>query len=229
VHLAIDIPVTVEGGSMALVRILFEDQLARESCPCDPAGINALDRQVVGNHSAAASIAANVTVYGVMAALPLADILDLGAGRTWAEDMMVYAETIAVDTGLQNAVNFIASRPRPRTYAGDPAFLHSGEGYLSFYAGHVSTAFAALSMAAFTMRHRYGEQIWPWVVAGLLATSVGVERIASGHHFPTDVAAAAVAGTTIGIAVPWLHLRRGPARVALTAMGGRGLGIAASF
>jgi membrane-associated phospholipid phosphatase len=58
---------------------------------------------------------------------------------------------------------------------------------------------------------------------------VGFERVASGHHFPTDVAVAAVAGTTIGITVPWLHLRRGPAQVALTGMGGRGLGIAAVF
>jgi membrane-associated phospholipid phosphatase len=229
VHLAVDIPVTVVAGSMGLVRVLFEDQLARKSCPCDPSGLNALDRGTVGNHSEAASVAANVTVYGVMAALPLADLIDLGWGRTWGEDLMVYAETVAVDTALQNATNFIVSRPRPRTYAGDPAFVNSGEGYLSFYAGHVSTAFATLSTAAFTIRHRYGERIWPWVVTALVAGSVGFERVASGHHFPTDVAVAAVAGTTIGITVPWLHLRRGPAQVALTGMGGRGLGIAAVF
>jgi len=229
VHLAVDIPVTVVGGSAGLVRVLFEDQLARKSCPCDPASVNALDRFAVGNHSHAASIAANVTVYGVMAALPLADALDVGWSRTWAEDMMVYAETIAVDTALQNAANFIVARPRPRTYAGDPEFVHSGEGYLSFYAGHVSTAFATLSMAAFTVRQRYGEQVWPWVVAGLLASSVGVERVASGHHFPTDVATAAVAGTAIGITIPWLHLRAGSRRVTLTAMAGRGLGLAGEF
>jgi len=229
VHLAVDVPVTVVAASAGLIRILFEDQLARKSCPCDPAGINALDRGTVGNDSATASVAANVTVYGVMAALPLADLLDVGFGRTWGEDFMVYAETLAIDTALQNATNFIVSRPRPRTYAGDPAFLNSGEGYLSFYAGHVSTAFAMTSAAAFTIRHRHGEQVWPWVVAGVVASSVAVERVASGHHFPTDVAVGAVAGTAIGITVPWLHLRRGPARVTLTAMSGRGLGIAGAF
>src|SRR5205823_4376465 len=98
VRLAIDVPVTVVGGSAGLVRVLFEDRLARKSCPCDPASVNALDRGTVGNHSAAGSLAANLTVYGVMAALPLADVADVGWGRTWAEDMMVYAETIAVDT-----------------------------------------------------------------------------------------------------------------------------------
>ena len=216
-------------GSAALVRVLFEDELARKRCPCDPAGINALDRGTVGNHSTAAGRAADVTVYGVMAALPLADLVDLGFARAWAQDLGVYAETLAIDTALQNATNFIVSRPRPRTYAGDPQYLHSGEGYVSFYAGHVATAFSALSMAAFTISRRYGEQVWPWIVAGLIASSVAVERVASGHHFPTDVAVAAVAGSAIGIAVPWLHLRRGRSPVSITPMAGGGLGLVGHF
>lgn len=227
-RLAVDLPVTIVAGSAGLVRILFKEDLARKSCPCDPAGINALDRGTVGNHSAAAGIAANVTVYGVMAALPLVDLIDLGWGRAWGEDLAVYAETLAISTALQNATNFIVARPRPRTYAGDPDYLGSGEGYLSFYAGHVSTAFAALSTAAFTIRKRYGEQVWPWVVAGLVASSVAVERVASGHHFPTDVGVAALAGTAIGITVPSLHLRRSEG-VAIVPVGTNGLGLAGSF
>jgi membrane-associated phospholipid phosphatase len=227
-HLAVDIPVTVVAGSAALVRVLFEDDLVRKKCPCDPSGINALDRGTVGNHSAAASVAANVTVYGVMAALPLADLVDLGFSRAWAQDLGVYAETLAIDTALQNAANFIVNRPRPLTYAGDPQYLHSGEGYVSFYAGHVATAFASLSMAAFTINRRYGEQVWPWIVAGLIGSSVAVERVASGHHFPTDVAVAAVAGSAIGITVPWLHLRPGRSPVSIVPTAG-GLGLAGRF
>ena len=106
--------------------------------------------------------------------------------RVWARlarNLVVYVEALAVDTALQNATNFIVARPRPRTYAGDPAFVGSAEGYLSFYAGHVSTTFAGLAVAAYTMRKRYGEQVWPWVVGALIASSVAVERVASGHHF----------------------------------------------
>ena len=148
-----------------------------------------------------------------MAALPLADLLDVGFGRTWGEDLMVYAETLAIDTALQNATNFIVARPRPATYAGDPAFLNSGEGYLSFYAGHVSTAFAIdcrwrRSRFAIATASRSGPGSWP----ALVASSVAVERVASGHHFPTDVAVGALVGTGIGITVPWLHLRRAPTR-----------------
>lgn len=228
-HLGVDIPVTVVAGSVGLVRVLFKDSLARKSCPCDPAGINRFDRGTVGNHSAAANIAADITVYGAMGMLPLFDLLDLGWGRVWAEDLMVYAETLAINTALQNAANFITARPRPRSYAGDPDYVGSGEGYLSFYAGHVATAFASLSVAAFTIRKRYGEKIWPWIVAGLIGTSVAVERVASGDHFPTDVAVGAVVGSGIGIAVPWLHLRGGEARVQILPLAGSGLALVGAF
>lgn len=207
-HLAVDIPVTVAAGSAALVRILWRDDLARKSCPCDPAGLNALDRGAVGNRSNAADVAAEVTVYGTMLALPLLDLWDLGSSRALGQDLMVYAEALAVSTALQNALNFSVARPRPRTYAGDPKFVNSGEGYLSFYAGHVATAFTATSVAAFTLQQRYRAGIWPWVAMAVLGGSVSVERVASGHHFPSDVAVAAVAGTAIGTTVPLLHLRR---------------------
>jgi membrane-associated phospholipid phosphatase len=227
-HLAVDIPVTLVGASLGLGRELFKDRLTR-TCPCDPASVNSLDRFATKNHNGAAGIAADVTVYGTMLALPLVDLLDVGAGRAFGEDLVVYLETLAVDTGIQNAVNFIVARPRPRTYAGDPAFLNSGEGYLSFYAGHVSTAFAGLTAAAYTARKRYGEKVWPWIVAGLIGSSVAFERVASGHHFPTDVGAAAVAGTAVGITIPWLHLRRGETRVQIARVGPNGLGLVGAF
>jgi membrane-associated phospholipid phosphatase len=215
---------------VGLVRVFLGDQLARKTCPCDPQAVNALDRDAINNHSHAAGIAADVTVYGTMAALPLLDLLDLGFSRPLAQDLVVYAETIAIDTAVQNAVNFAVARPRPLTYAGDPGSLRSAEGYLSFYAGHVSTAFAALSAASFTLGRRYQARIWPWVVTALVAGSVAFERVASGHHFPTDVAAGAVAGTTIGIVVPWLHARPRVGLVIVTpAIVPGGLGLAGSF
>jgi membrane-associated phospholipid phosphatase len=229
VHLAIDIPLIVVGGAAGLARVLFENKLVHKDCPCDPSGINRLDRWTVEYHSKAASIAADATVYSVLSALPLVNLFALGFGRAWGEDLVVYAEALTVDTALQNATNFIVARPRPRTYAGDPAFVNSGEGYLSFYAGHVSTAFAGLAVAAYTIRKRYGEQVWPWIVGALIASSVAVERVASGHHFPTDVTVAAVVGTGIGIGVSWLHLRRWHTHVQITPVGVHGLGLAGTF
>jgi membrane-associated phospholipid phosphatase len=229
-HLAIDIPVTVVAGSVGLVRVFWEDDLARKSCPCDRTQVNPLDRWTIGYHSYAASVAANVTVYGVMAALPVIDAFDVGMSRAFAEDFVVYAETLAVDTALQNIVNFAVARPRPRSYAGDPAYVNSGEGYLSFYAGHVATAFSALSVASYTIGRRYGARVWPWIVTAVVAGSVAVERVASGHHFPSDVAVAAVMGTAEGITIPWLHARGRGLQLAIGPSGaGSGLSLSARF
>ena len=229
VRLAADIPLIVVGVGAGLARELFREKLARKSCPCDSASINGLDRWAVGYHNQAASVAADVTVYGVLIALPFIDLFDLGFGRALGEDVVVYVEALAVSTAIQNATNFIVARPRPRSYQNDPAFVNSGEGYLSFYAGHVSTVSAGLAVAAITLRKRYGEQVWAWIVGALITSSVAVERVASGHHFPTDVAVAAVAGTAVGFAVPWLHFRRGDTHVQIAPVGTNGLGLVGAF
>jgi membrane-associated phospholipid phosphatase len=228
-RLAADIPIIVVGVGAGLARELFKDKLARKSCPCDSASINRLDRWAVGYHSQAASVAADVTVYGVLIALPFVDLIDVGFGRALGEDLVVYVEALAVTTAIQNATNFITARPRPRSYAGDPTMANRGEGYLSFYAGHVSTVSAGLAMVALTIRKRYGEQVWPWIAAALITSSVAVERVASGHHFPTDVAVAAVAGTAVGFAVPWLHFRSGKTYAQIAPVGTNGLGLVGAF
>jgi membrane-associated phospholipid phosphatase len=114
---------------------------------------------------------------------------------------------MAVNGLLLTAAKFITQRPLPRTYAGDPSLINRPEGYRSFYSGHTSNVFAALSATAMTIRLRYGEKTWPWVVTAVLGSSVAVERVADGRHFPTDVMAGAVMGTAVGIVVPWLHSR----------------------
>jgi membrane-associated phospholipid phosphatase len=228
-RLAADIPIIVVGVGAGLARELFRDKLARKSCPCDSASINRLDRWTVRYHSQAASVAADVTVYGVLIALPFIDLIDVGFGRALDEDVVVYVEALAVTTAIQNATNFIVARPRPRSYQNDPAFVNSGEGYLSFYAGHVSTVAAGLAVVALTLRKRYGEQVWPWIVGALITSSVAVERVASGHHFPTDVAVAAVAGTAVGFAVPWLHFRSGNTYAQIAPVGANGLGLVGAF
>ena len=40
-----------------------------------------------------------------------------------------------------------------------------------------------------------------------MGSSVAIERVADGRHFPSDVIVGAVMGTATGIAVPLLHAR----------------------
>jgi membrane-associated phospholipid phosphatase len=230
-NLAVDIPLTVGGGVAALTRAFLKDKLSRISCPCDSAGLNFIDRGTVSNNSShTANLVSDVTVALAMAAPPVLDLVDVGFSQAFGEDLMIFAETLAINTAVQQVANFAVARPRPRTYANDPGYLTSAEGYLSFYSGHVATTFAALSVASSTLRLRYGEQVWPWIVTGAFGSSVAIERVLAGSHFPTDVAAGALAGVLFGIGVPWLHARAREQRLSiLPGEGGHGLALAGTF
>ncbi len=193
-------------------------------------GQGRFDRGFVGNHSDTAGKASDLTVGLALAVPPVLDLFVVGANRAFAEDLTVATEAVMVSTLFQQIANFGYQRPRPRTYEGIAANVHGGEGYLSFLAGHVATTTAVLTVAAYTIRQRYGEHVWPWVVAGVVAGSVGAERLLGGYHFPTDVALGAALGLGVGLAVPWLHARHHEVQIGVTpTQGGYGLALLGSF
>lgn len=206
----VDIPVTLGAALASALPNVYSHRLIKPRCPCDPAEVNAFDRGAIGNQNATAATLSDITV-GVVIVAPLAlNAIDLGGfNEVWWEDAVVFAQTLAINNALVTAAKYIAQRPLPRTYAGDPSLIDRPEGYRSFYSGHTSNAFAALSATAMTIRLRYGEKTWPWIVTGVVGTSVALERVADGRHFPTDVIVGAVMGTAVGIIVPQLHSRGG--------------------
>jgi membrane-associated phospholipid phosphatase len=211
---AVDLPVTAALLIGAGVPYLVP-HLITPRCPCDPHEVNRFDRWAIGHHSAAASTASDVTAAVAVIVPPVADALRLGPTPALGADLIVYAQTLAVNSALVVTAKYVTQRPLPVTYQGDPRYLNAQGGYRSFYSGHTSTVVSALTASAWTIRWRYGEQVWPWAVVGATGVSVGVERILAGRHFPTDVIAGAAAGFAVGTAVPWLHRRRGPGAVTL--------------
>lgn len=207
---AVDILVTLGAAVGGALPYLYADRLIDPRCPCDPAEVNAFDRGAIDNENHMAARLSNLTV-GTAVVVPIVlDAVDLGGfNRTWSEDALVFAQTLAINNALVSAAKFVVQRPLPRTYAGDPSLIDSPKGYTSFYSGHTSTVFAVLSATAMTMRLRHGAKTWPWVVTGLVGTSVAIERVADGRHFPSDVIVGAVMGTAVGIVVPALHSRGG--------------------
>jgi membrane-associated phospholipid phosphatase len=188
------------------VPTLLASDIIHRRCPCDPSEINGFDRGAVGNHSTFADVTSDVTAVLVMAGPPLLDLVDVGSGEAFYSDAAVFAETLLVNGALVEIAKYTFQRPLPRTYAGDRSLIDSPGGYRSFYSGHTSTAFAALTASAMTLRLRYGERVWPWLVALFIGSSVAVERVAAGRHFPTDVLVGAVVGSGVGIVVPALHV-----------------------
>ena len=200
----VDVPVIAAAGIFVGVTELSSEQIVRTRCPCSVAEVNAFDRFAIGNESALARAFSDITVLAAMS-VPLAlDAVELGFREPLLEDAVVLVETLAVNTAVGSATKLLVQRPRPRTYAGDPTSLKDPQGYQSFFSGHTSTAFAALTAASITMRMRYGEQYWPWAVTVVVGA--------------TDVITGALAGSAIGVLVPLLHVRHaGDAdRVAIT-------------
>lgn len=224
---ALDLPVTAGLLVAAGVPYLFP-HLITPSCPCDPADVNRFDRIAIGHRSAVAATASDVTAALALAVPPLADALHLGLGAPLAADATVFAETLAVNSALVVAAKYGVRRPLPLTYDGDPRYVRSQGGYRSFYSGHTSTVVAALTASAWTMRWRDGERGWPWAVVAAAGSSVGVERVLAGRHFPTDVIVGAAAGFAVGTAVPWLHRRAAGAAITLAPIPG-GLAVTGRF
>jgi membrane-associated phospholipid phosphatase len=225
-----DLSVTALGAFGTAAPFLLSTKIVDPTCPCLASRLNFLDRGSAGNHSGGFSTVGDVTV-GLAVLTPLvAEVMEVRDTRTFVEDVAVYAETMAVNGGLMTMAKFVVQRPTPRAYSGDPAQLDQPGGYLSFYSGHTSFAFAALSFWSVTLYVRHG---WwaPWLVTGGAGTLVATSMVLAGAHFPTDVAMGALAGTFVGVAVPVLHLRtRGRARLAflpgregqqILALGGR--------
>jgi len=205
---AVDLPVTLAALTVAGLPYALPG-LITPRCPCDPAEVNRLDRFAIGHHDERAAVASDVTAGLAMVLPPAADALRLGLGPALRDDLGVFVETLSVNAALVENTKYLTRRPLPLTYEGRPDYVGSARGYRSFYSGHTSTVAAALTAAAWTVRRRDGERVWPWIAAALATASVAVERVAAGRHFPTDVGVGAAAGFAVGTAVPWLHLRRG--------------------
>jgi membrane-associated phospholipid phosphatase len=208
VNLILDGAVIAASVSATIGIYAFAAGSIDKRCPCDRQEVNPIDRFAVGNDSGIAAAASNVTVGAALIVPVILDWFAVGTTRSYFNDLVVYAESIAVAGALAVTFKQIVQRPLPRTYAGDPALIDSPSGYRSFYSGHTTLAFAALSTASVTITERYGETWVPWVVTAGVGASVAVERVAAGWHFPTDVMAGALAGAAIGVAVPVLHLHR---------------------
>jgi membrane-associated phospholipid phosphatase len=128
-----------------------------------------------------------------------------------AQDGAVVLESVLVGSALQTLTAMAVRRPRPFLY-GDAAPLSdrtNPNGALSFFSGHTEASFAAVTSFWRALRRiEGGDTTLTWIAfgAGLgLASLVAACRVGAGQHFPTDVLAGAVVGTSVGVLVPALH------------------------
>jgi membrane-associated phospholipid phosphatase len=223
--LPVDISITVGAGALALSLELLASKLSPSTCNwCDRSSdgrdsLNRFDASIRNglrwNNTRAADTASTVIGYGIV---PLTSV-GLGALLVYRDhrtdeflvDALLVAEATAIALNVNQITKFAFARERPEVHfrsATDRAALRSTEDNLSFYSGHTTFAFAlAASTATVASMRRYRLAPVVWVAGMLLASTTGYLRIAADKHYATDVITGAVAGTAIGVGIPYLAHR----------------------
>lgn len=231
-RLDLDLSIVLVGGATASSFFVI-DEVSAGTCGtnCDRSRINFIDRPAAGRYDVGWSNVGDIAVAGTMA-FPLLTLV-LGEGfRHGLNDGVVVAEAALLASALQVLTSSAIGRPRPRVY-GDDAPLEErtdANSTRSFFSGHVANTMA---VTVSTMRtfQRVGRPSLGLIVLaiGTAGSSfVGVSRVLSGGHFPTDVLVGAAAGAGIGLAIPALH--DAPVRITPTAIpGGSALSVSGLF
>ena len=201
------------------------------------------DRPVAGRYN---KTAGDVSTWA--AALGVAP-LALGAASWYRGDALgadltayslMFAQALALQSGLNLVVRSMSFWPRPYMYAtegegADAAFAAEGEAYGSFFSGHTSAAFTVAVFTGEWFSEFYPNSAYKplvWATSLSLAGFVGALRIAAGKHYPSDVVVGALAGTGISLAVIKIHkksVRIGPVALVQVFGGPDALGMTFAF
>jgi membrane-associated phospholipid phosphatase len=178
---------------------------------CDPTTLNALDRPFAGRYVPAWTTAGTTTATVLLVA-PLPILLAVERPKNAINDTVVIAESVMFSSALGVMFETGVRRPRPFLYS-DKAPLSvrtDTNGSLSFFSGHTADSFAATIALWRTLDRLELRPRWKYLIlgAGLAGSAfVGISRVASGDHFPTDVIVGADIGIGFGFLLPALHSR----------------------
>ncbi len=176
---------------------------------CDKSSLSPWDRPFAGNYDPSWGTVSDAGAGALLVApIPLLSF-DEGILSSLNDSVVVYESGLTA-VALSGLATLSASRARPFVYGTKaPADVrNSPDGALSFISGHTTLAFALSTSLFWTVERRHHGSAYTWTVFGVgtaVASLVGVSRVQAGKHFPTDVAAGALVGASIGTLVPALH------------------------
>ena len=214
-----EIPVTV--GIMAINYYGFS--LIKQKPTLEASQINALDKNDVWafdrraleqNYSySCRQKALTISDWGMNIALslPILLIIDKKIRKDWYDVLLIYVETIAINTQLSYAVPLITNRIRPFVYYPEIPIEEKMEwgSTTSFFSGHTSTTAAASFFMAKVISDYHpelGAKKWLLYAAAMIPpTFVGYHRYRGLKHFPTDIAVGTIVGAAVGVLIPHFH------------------------
>jgi len=129
---------------------------------------------------------------------------------------LIDAEALAITGTLQGVTNVLAARERPygRTCGGetpeDSVDCTMTGRYRSFFSGHAAFTFTAAGLVCshhleLGLLGNRAADITSCVASFVGAGAAATLRVVGDMHYASDVLLGAVVGTSVGLAVPWLH------------------------
>ena len=177
------------------------------------------DRPVAGRYNETVDRASKWAAVLGVAPLALAGY-SYGVGDVTGQEVagfsLMFAQALALQSGLNLMVRSMEFWPRPYIYAEDGAGARKaksarGEAYGSFFSGHASAAFTVAVFTGEWFSEIYPQSPYRGVVWALALSAAGLEgvlRVAAGKHFWSDVAAGALVGSGVSLAVIQVHKQR---------------------
>jgi membrane-associated phospholipid phosphatase len=168
-----------------------------------------IDDAFDGTRSKGAMTAANILLLATLTLPVVVNAVD-SRFHGWVEDTIVMLESLALSTAITQVMKSASRRVEPLVYSSKATAsdLASADAARSFPSGHTAAAVSVATSYAFTFWKRHPDSPWRIVVlvgGEGLALATGILTIAAGWHYPTDVAAGALIGGSIGLLMPVLH------------------------
>ena len=211
VDYSIDIPITLTASLIALMPSFVVPNAPEymKDSKLDKNEINSLDSLTLYNYDKNSAKLSDAGIVGVAVCPLLVNLIDNDIS-SYISQSVIFIETLAVSSALNNIVKYSVSRPRPYIYSdkADEEEKNNRDAYLSFYSGHSSFAFAGAVSFSVMMTKRVKEfkiKTLIWTTSLFLAGGVAYLRVKAGKHFITDVISGAVIGSSIGYLIPYLH------------------------
>jgi membrane-associated phospholipid phosphatase len=213
----------------------YKDLSENDIAKLNADSVNSFDRYSTTKFDKKLDYTGDAVVYS-LAAAPLGLIGLKSVNRDFRSAltfMVMYAESAMLINGLTRALKISFRRKRPYVYNDSLTFSQKmdSENQLSMPSNHTANAFnsAVFMSTVFTLTYpdsKWVPVVWSLSMSG--AATVGLLRIFSGNHYPTDVIVGAVLGTVTGLAVPFLHWKKKKNVVIIPFAGDNYAGVSAS-
>jgi membrane-associated phospholipid phosphatase len=168
-----------------------------------------IDRFAADNYSKDFAMASDILI-GTALVYPAVYFIDDNLRDDFTAISVMYTQTLLFSGLMPSWGKGLSARIRPFVYNPNAPIEEkfSAESRRSFFSGHTTVAFSTMAFLSKVYSDYYPKSEYLpyiWGSSLLLASSVGISRIAAGAHFPTDVIVGAVVGSAIGYIIPELH------------------------